>query len=137
MRGKILVVDDKALIRKGLYSWLSNRDYGCRSESGIGGLSRIVEMVDEYKPDLVLLDTNLPNTGTTGLAICEELRKTEYGKNIGIIGMSQGSYEEEWFRAGADKFLPKEDIFHRNILEDSIAEVLEKYQRLERGKSEG
>ena len=84
---------------------------------------------EQGMPDLVLMDTKM-NGGPRGYEFCKQIRQREFGNNIGIIGMSSADhYEQKWMSAGADKFMPKEDIVRDagKILGHTVNDVLKKY----------
>ena len=64
----ILVVDDEPQIRRVLRTTLSFRGYEI-SEASSGEAA--LELVRKVKPDLILLDVNLP--GISGIEICKEI----------------------------------------------------------------
>jgi len=67
----ILVVDDEAQIRRVLRSTLTFRGYTI-SEATSG--EEALDLVRKVKPDLILLDVNLP--GMSGVETCRELRRS-------------------------------------------------------------
>lgn len=98
----ILVVDDEPQIRRVLRSTLSFRGYVIReAASGEDAL----EMVRKEKPDLVLLDVNLP--GMSGIETCRELRAWS---DLPIIMLTVRSAERDKvvaLDAGADDYVTK------------------------------
>ena len=67
----ILVVDDEPQIRRVLRSTLSFRGYTI-SEASSG--EEALQLVPKLKPDLILLDVNLP--GMSGVDTCREIRRS-------------------------------------------------------------
>jgi CheY-like chemotaxis protein len=67
----ILVVDDEPQIRRTLRTTLSFRGYVIL-EAATG--EEALDLVRKQKPDLVLLDVNLP--GISGIETCREIRRT-------------------------------------------------------------
>src|SRR5437762_13593031 len=67
----ILVADDEPQIRRVLRSTLSSKGYVI-IEAKTG--EEAVEAVRKEKPDLVLLDVNMPGIG--GIAACREIRQS-------------------------------------------------------------
>jgi len=67
----ILVADDEPQIRRVLRSTLSSQGYVI-IEAKTG--EEAVEAVRKEKPDLVLLDVNMPGIG--GIAACREIRQS-------------------------------------------------------------
>ena len=97
--GKILIVDDEKMIRIVLSKVLSRAGYEIfEAENG----KEALEKYEQYKPDLVLLDFQLP--GMNGLEVLEELKEdndslivimlTAYGniKNA-VHAMKLGAYD--------------------------------------------
>lgn len=97
--GKILIVDDEKMIRIVLSKVLSKAGYEIfEAENG----KEALEKYEQYKPDLVLLDFQLP--GMNGLEVLEELKEdneslivimlTAYGniKNA-VHAMKLGAYD--------------------------------------------
>lgn len=98
----ILVVDDEPQIRRVLRSTLSFRGY-TMSEVSTG--EEAIEQVRKLKPDLILLDVNLP--GMSGMETCREIRRSS---NTPIIMLTVRSAERDKVMAldaGADDYVTK------------------------------
>lgn len=72
------------------------RDEGHDVQSVYNG-SRVLPLVREFDPDVVLLDIALPDK--SGFEVAEEVRKRHRGRRVLIIGIC-GQYKQ-----GADKIL--------------------------------
>jgi two-component system KDP operon response regulator KdpE len=100
--GRILVIDDEPQIRRTLRTALTAAGYEVDdARTGEQGL----EKVREYRPDLVLLDINMPGMG--GLAACRAIRADA---GVGIIMLTVRNSEQdkiEALDAGADDFVTK------------------------------
>ncbi|GAC1615617.1 MAG: response regulator [Candidatus Acidiferrum sp.] len=98
----ILVVDDEPQIRRVLRSTLSSRGYLIiDAKTGEEG----IELARRDKPDLVLLDVNMPGMG--GLEACREIRR---GSNAPIIMLTVRNAERDKVAAldaGADDYVVK------------------------------
>jgi len=98
----ILVVDDEPQIRRVLRATLSSRGYVIvDAKTGEEG----IELVRKEKPDLVLLDVNMPGMG--GLEACREIRR---GSNAPIIMLTVRNAERDKVAAldaGADDYVVK------------------------------
>ncbi|OLD22827.1 MAG: hypothetical protein AUI91_00865 [Acidobacteria bacterium 13_1_40CM_3_56_11] len=98
----ILVVDDEPQIRRVLRATLSSRGYEIiDAKTGEEG----IELVCKNKPDLVLLDVNMPGMG--GLEACREIRR---GSNAPIIMLTVRNAERDKVAAldaGADDYVVK------------------------------
>ena len=98
----ILVVDDEPQIRRVLRSTLSFRRYTI-SEASSG--EEALELVRKLKPDLILLDVNLP--GVSGVETCRELRRSS---DVPIIMLTVRNSERDKvvaLDAGADDYVTK------------------------------
>ncbi len=99
---KILVVDDEALLVKGIRFNLQNEGYDVIT--GSDGLEA-VRMVQEQSPDLVVLDVMMPNMD--GLTACAKIREFS---NIPIILLTAKADDMDkliGFDHGADDYLTK------------------------------
>jgi len=100
--GRILVIDDEPQIRRIMRTTLITAGYEVDdAKTAEEGLLK----VREFRPDLVLLDINLPGMG--GLAACRELRADP---NVAIIMLTVHNTEAakvEALDAGADDFVTK------------------------------
>jgi two-component system KDP operon response regulator KdpE len=99
---RILVVDDQPQIRRIMRTTLTAAGYeidDCKTGE------EALEKVRDYRPDLVLLDVNMPGMG--GLAACRAIRADT---NIAIIMLTVRNSEAdkvEALDAGADDFVTK------------------------------
>jgi len=100
--GRILVIDDEPQIRRIMRTTLITAGYQVDdAKTAEEGLTK----VREFRPDLVLLDINMPGMG--GLAACRELRADQ---NVAIIMLTVHNTEAakvEALDAGADDFVAK------------------------------
>jgi len=100
--GRILVVDDEPQIRRIMRTTLTGAGYEM-DDAKTG--EEALQKVREYRPDLVLLDINMPGMG--GLAACRAIRADT---NIAIIMLTVRNSETdkvEALDAGADDFITK------------------------------
>jgi len=100
--GRILVVDDEPQIRRIMRTTLTGAGYEM-DDAKTG--EEALQKVREYRPDLVLLDINMPGMG--GLAACRAIRADT---NIAIIMLTVRNSEADKvdaFDAGADDFITK------------------------------
>jgi two-component system, OmpR family, KDP operon response regulator KdpE len=98
----ILVVDDEPQIRRVLRSTLSFRGYTI-SEASSG--EEAVELAAKLKPDLILLDVNLP--GMSGIETCREIRRSTDAPIIILTVRSAERDKVMALDAGADDYVTK------------------------------
>jgi two-component system, OmpR family, KDP operon response regulator KdpE len=100
--GRILIVDDEPQIRRIMRTTLIGEGYEVEhAKTGEEGL----EKVREFRPDLVLLDINMPGMG--GLAACREIRSDT---GIAVIMLTVRNSEADKVAAldaGADDYITK------------------------------
>src|SRR2546422_6910050 len=104
-RGRVLVVDDDAVICELVATTLAEHGYPTRRASDA---REAIYLVQRETPDVVLLDVHLPDI--SGYQVCRRLRD-DYGESIGIILIS-GERRESMDRAaglllGADDYMVK------------------------------
>jgi two-component system, OmpR family, KDP operon response regulator KdpE len=100
--GRILVVDDQPQIRRFMRTTLAGAGYEV-GDAKTG--EEALERAREFRPDLVLLDVNMPGMG--GLAACREIRTDA---NVAIIMLTVRNSEGDKVAAldaGADDFVTK------------------------------
>ena len=102
MSARILVVDDEPQIRRVLRTALGSRGYEIlEAQSG----EEAVEQMFAARPDLILLDVNMPGMG--GFAACREIRERS---DLPIIMLTVRNTEPDKVRAldaGADDYVVK------------------------------
>src|SRR5690348_18234546 len=102
--GRVVVVDDEPSLIKFVSQNLRARGYDVAGASnGLEG----VERVKEYKPDLVILDINMP--GMDGFETCSYIRQFS---DAAIIMLTASGHEGDKIRAldiGADDYLRSEE----------------------------
>lgn len=77
---KILVIDDNEVICDMLYDVLN--EWGFCVEKAYQGM-KALPLVDEFQPDLVLLDVMLP--GMNGFEICRRIKSDPEKEHIAVI----------------------------------------------------
>ena len=102
---RIVVVDDHALFRAGLVSLLTTiPEFEIVGEAGDG--REALSVVDKTKPDVVLLDVNMPVMG--GVEMVEALHEKQQPR---ILMLTISKHDEDLFgaiAAGADGYLLKD-----------------------------
>src|ERR1041385_235727 len=104
---KILIVDDKPEIRELVSVTLEIGPYQIlTAENG----DQALELAQAQKPDVMLLDIQMPGGKLDGLDVCRILKNTENTKGIYIILLTakgQSADKEAGQAVGADDYLVK------------------------------
>ena len=99
---KILVVDDEALLVKGIRFNLQNEGY--EVITGSDGLEA-VQQVQDQRPDLVVLDVMMPNMD--GMTACAKIREFSDVPVILLTAKADDMDKLMGFDVGADDYLTK------------------------------
>lgn len=103
---RILLADDHNLVRAGLQSLVSLMQSAAVVAEAANG-REAVELAMEHKPDIVLMDINMPELN--GLAACERITKEIPGVRVIILSMfGNEQYVEQALRSGASGYLLKD-----------------------------
>jgi two-component system OmpR family response regulator len=116
---KILVVDDDPSIRNLIHRFLSKQNY--QMESAEDGKTALA-IFEQFNPDLVILDVNLPDS--TGYTLCQEMQS-----RTGVFVLMLTSRTDEvdritGFKKGADDYLTKP--FSLGELEVRVGAILKR-----------
>jgi two-component system, OmpR family, KDP operon response regulator KdpE len=129
----ILVVDDEPQIRRVLRSTLAFRGYEL-VEAASG--EEAVELARKVKPDLILLDVNLP--GMSGIEACREMRRFTAAPIIMLTVRNAERDKVVALDAGADDYVTKpfgiEELLARvraSLRRHSSAEAIPAFQSKE------
>jgi len=100
--GTILVVDDEAKVCDLIRVYLERSGYGvlCARDGALA-----LQEIENRKPDLVLLDLNLP--GMDGLEVCKTLRKTSDVPVIMLTARDEEADRIVGLELGADDYVTK------------------------------
>ena len=116
---RVLIVDDHEIVREGIKTILqAEPDFVVVGESGTA--EQLTELVNQMRPDVVLLDARLP--GLSGAEACRRLSVSH--PDVGVLMISTYSDQqlvEECIKAGAKGYVVKD--IERFTLKESIRAV--------------
>ncbi len=118
----ILIVEDESVIRQELSVLLKNALY---EVTVLEHFDWTAEAVFEIRPDLVLLDLNLP--GVSGFDICTEIRAKSEVPVIFLTSRTDSADELNGMINGGDDYITKP--FYPPVLLARIAAVLKRVKR--------
>ena len=99
---RILIIEDEVSIKEELSILLNHAGYEAICIEDFGA---VIEVFDSAKPDLVLLDINLPENN--GFSICMKIRSTSKVPIIFITGRDTSIDELKAFSMGGDDYITK------------------------------
>ena len=99
---KILIVDDDPAIRNLIQRFLSKQKY--QVEAAEDGKTALT-IFEQFNPDLVILDVNLPDA--TGYNLCEEMQKRTKVFVLMLTSRADEADKIRGFAQGADDYLTK------------------------------
>lgn len=100
----ILIVEDEADIADVLESYLRRDNFQTQRA---GGGERALQLYQQLKPDLVLLDIRLP--GLNGMEVLREIRKHGDTPIIMVTAMADDMDKLVALHVGADDYVVKDD----------------------------
>ncbi|HBE31938.1 MAG TPA: DNA-binding response regulator, partial [Cyanobacteria bacterium UBA11368] len=101
-RAKILVVDDDPAVRNLIYRFLTKQNY--QMESAADGKTAIT-VFEQFNPDLVILDVNLPDAN--GYSLCQEMQGRTGVFVLMLTSRTDEADKITGFEKGADDYLTK------------------------------
>jgi len=99
---KILVVDDEPAIRNLIHRFLAKQNY--QMESAEDGKSALA-MFEQFNPDLVILDVNLPDAN--GYDLCKEMQSRTGVFVLMLTSRTDEADKIRGFNTGADDYITK------------------------------
>lgn len=126
---KVMIVEDEDMIRNGLKFGFDWHAHNCVVVADTHSSKEAILMLEEYRPDIVLMDINLPIM--SGLEIIEKTQEKYDYSSIIISGYSNFAYAQEAIELGVLRYLSK-PIDHKD-LEDGLKAAI-KVQAQKRNK---
>ena len=129
----VLVIDDSATIRRLVDSHLSQAGYRVVLA---GGADDGLRLAHEVRPDLILLDHQLP--GTTGYQVCQSLLESEELRQVPVVVSStlrNRAYAEYTDLPNVVDMLPKP--YTEQLLEMTVANALDTGSLVVASQTEG
>jgi AmiR/NasT family two-component response regulator len=121
---RVLIAEDEALIRLDLKEMLEEEGYTVVAEVGDG--QQAVDRATELRPDLVILDIQMPVLD--GLSAAEQIASTRIAPVIVLTAFSQRELVERARDAGAMAYLVKP--FSKNDLVPAIEVAVGRFQEM-------
>lgn len=122
---RVVVAEDEALIRLDLVEMLAEQGYEVVGEAADG--ERAVELAEELRPDLVLMDVKMPKLD--GIAAAERIARARIAPVVMLTAFSQRELVERARDAGAMAYLVKP--FSESDLQPAIEMAVSRFAELQ------
>src|SRR4028119_2277450 len=116
---KILVVDDDPAIRNLILRFLSQKNY--QMQSAHDGKSDLA-LFEQFNPDLVILDVNLPDA--LGYNLCKQMQERTDVFVLMLTSRADAADKDKGFKQGADDYITKP--FDLQELENRVGAILKR-----------
>jgi response regulator NasT len=120
----VLIAEDETLIRMDLAEMLAEEGYDVVGQAGDG--QKAVELAEELRPDLVILDVKMPVLD--GIAAAEQIAAKRIAPVVMLTAFSQRDLVERAREAGAMSYLVKP--FTQSDLVPAIEMAVSRYAEL-------
>jgi AmiR/NasT family two-component response regulator len=123
-RRRVVVAEDEALIRLDLAEMLAEEGYDVVGQAGDGETA--VELAEQHRPDLVVLDVKMPRLD--GISAAERIARQRIAPVVILTAFSQRELVERARDAGAMAYLVKP--FSKNDLVPAIEMAVSRFAEL-------
>ena len=127
---RVVIAEDEALIRLDLAEMLAEEGYDVVGQAGDG--ERAVELAEELRPDLVVLDVKMPKLD--GIAAAERIASKRIAPVVILTAFSQRELVERARDAGAMAYLVKP--FTKSDLVPAVEMAVSRFAELQLLESE-
>jgi two-component system, response regulator PdtaR len=121
---RVVIAEDEALIRMDLAEMLAEEGYDVVAQAADG--ARAVELAEEHRPDLVILDVKMPVLD--GISAAERIARARIAPVVILTAFSQRELVERARDAGAMAYLTKP--FTRSDLVPAIEIAVSRFSEL-------
>jgi len=121
---KILVVDDDPAIRNLILRFLSKKNY--QVQSAHDGKTALA-LFEQFNPDLVILDVNLPDA--LGYNLCQEMQSRTHVFVLFLTSRGDAADKDLGFKQGGDDYLTKP--FDLQELENRVGAILKRQRQVD------
>jgi response regulator NasT len=121
---RVVIAEDEALIRLDLAEMLAEEGYDVVGQAGDG--ARAVELAEELRPDLVIMDVKMPVLD--GITAAERIAAARIAPVVMLTAFSQRELVERAREAGAMAYLVKP--FSKHDLVPAIEMAVSRYAEL-------
>lgn len=103
---RVLIVDDEAIIRKGLVQFIDWPQAGCQVVGEAANGDDAWEFIQHFQPDIVISDIRMP--GRDGLALAHQIHRLAYPIQVILLtGFADFQYAQKAIQADVVDFLLK------------------------------
>ena len=125
VKRRVVIAEDEALIRLDLAEMLGEEGYDVVGQAGDG--ERAVELAEELRPDLVVLDVKMPKLD--GISAAQRIAEKRIAPVVILTAFSQRELVERARDAGAMAYLVKP--FSKNDLVPAVEMAVSRFAELQ------
>ena len=129
-RRRVVIAEDEALIRMDLAEMLAEEGFEVVGQAGDG--ERAVELAEEHRPDLVVLDVKMPKLD--GIAAAQRIAEQRIAPVVILTAFSQRDLVERARDAGAMAYLVKP--FTKNDLVPAVEMAVSRFAEVQMFEAE-
>ena len=119
---KVVIIDDEPIIVEGITRMISWENFGCKIVASANDGSEGIEIIREYKPNIVITDIAMPEMD--GLAMIAGVKSEFPDLEIGILtGYRKFEYAQHALHLGVTRFLLKPSNIEE--IEDAIRTMVQ------------
>jgi two-component system, response regulator PdtaR len=127
---RVVIAEDEALIRMDLAEMLAEEGFDVVGQAGDG--ERAVELAEQHRPDLVVLDVKMPRLD--GIAAAQRIAAQRIAPVVILTAFSQRDLVERARDAGAMAYLVKP--FTKNDLVPAVEMAMSRFAELQQLEAE-
>lgn len=117
MSKKVLIIDDEQDVRDYVSSLLNNNGFETKtSDDGVAGF----DTLQQFKPDLVILDIIMPNQ--SGVGFYRSLRKSDTFKDTPVIVLSGANRYKDFFSTDHRTLPQPQDFIEKPFATEDLLE---------------
>jgi|GEM_PF-4772799 len=121
---KAVIIDDEAMIRKGLHESIPWADIECKVVGIASNGHEAMQVIDQWKPDIIVTDIKMP--GYDGIQVAgSAIKANPRAKVILLSGYSEFEYARQAIQLGVFQFMLKPTVYDdmKTVIADAVRHI--------------